>query len=133
MKPEPFPQKSVAPARATLALPDGERPAFVRAVFLETFGRGRNMADPAVLNDAAMAAGLPPERIAEGTADPQAKAALFEAVETAKRIGLFGAPSFVTSDLEIFWGDDRLEDALAWERTGSLPAGDRPAPNNALA
>ena len=31
-------------------------------------------------------------------------------------IGLFGAPSFVTPDGELFWGNDRLEDALEWVR-----------------
>jgi len=131
--PEPFPQKSVAPARAALSLPQAERPAFCRAVFLETFGRGRDMADPAVLEDAARAAGLDPARIAAGAAEADAKAALFDAVETAKRIGLFGAPSFVTEDGEIFWGDDRLEDALAWALTGSLPAADDAAQKVATA
>lgn len=132
-KPEIFPQRSVAPARATLSLPGPERPAFVRAVFAEVFGRGRNMADEAVLADAARAAGLEPERIAAGAADPDNRAALFAAVEEARRIGVFGAPSFVTSDGEIFWGDDRLADALAWERTGSLPAADLPPPTTANA
>lgn len=132
-KPEPFPQRSVGPARAALSLAPSERPAFCRAVFLETFGRGRDMAAPEVLADAARAAGLDPARIAAGAADGDAKAALFEAVDEAKRLGLFGAPSFVTSDGEVFWGDDRLEDALAWERTGSLPAAGLSAPPNATA
>ncbi len=32
----------------------------------------------------------------------------------AQRIGIFGAPSFTTADGELFWGNDRLESALAW-------------------
>jgi len=132
-KPEVFPQKSVGAARATLSLPAHERPAFGRAVFAEVFAHGRDMADPAALADAARAAGLDPARIAAGTADPAAKAALFEAVEEAKTLGIFGAPTFVASDRELFWGDDRLEDALAWERTGSLPAGDLPRSGTATA
>jgi 2-hydroxychromene-2-carboxylate isomerase len=27
---------------------------------------------------------------------------------------MFGAPNFVTEDGEWFWGNDRLEQALAW-------------------
>ncbi len=32
--------------------------------------------------------------------------------EAAQRLGLYGAPSFTTEDGELFWGDDRLENAL---------------------
>jgi 2-hydroxychromene-2-carboxylate isomerase len=32
----------------------------------------------------------------------------------AQEIGIFGAPTFTTADGELFWGDDRLEQALAW-------------------
>jgi 2-hydroxychromene-2-carboxylate isomerase len=35
------------------------------------------------------------------------------ATEAARTRGIFGSPSFVV-DGELFWGDDRLEDALAW-------------------
>ena len=42
-------------------------------------------------------------------------AALYEAnTEEARRHGIFGSPSFVTEDGEMFWGDDRLEEAIAW-------------------
>ncbi|TMJ42244.1 MAG: 2-hydroxychromene-2-carboxylate isomerase, partial [Alphaproteobacteria bacterium] len=34
--------------------------------------------------------------------------------EEAMRLQLFGAPSFVTPDGEVFWGNDRLEMALNW-------------------
>ena len=36
----------------------------------------------------------------------------------ARSIGIFGSPTFVVGD-EIFWGDDRLEDALEWYRAHS--------------
>ncbi len=32
----------------------------------------------------------------------------------AEELGIFGAPSFVTRDGELFWGNDRLEAALKW-------------------
>jgi 2-hydroxychromene-2-carboxylate isomerase len=39
----------------------------------------------------------------------------FEAsTEDARRHGVFGSPSFVAGDGEMFWGDDRLEEAIAW-------------------
>ncbi|MBJ3776221.1 2-hydroxychromene-2-carboxylate isomerase [Acuticoccus mangrovi] len=123
VRPAVFPQKSVAAGRAALALEGEERAAFSRAVFGEIFGKGRDCADLAVLADAATAAGLDPERVVAGASDATAKAALFAAVDEAKTHGIFGAPSFVTHDGALFWGDDRLDHALHWERTGMLPEG----------
>ena len=40
-----------------------------------------------------------------------------EATEEAKALGIFGSPSFVV-DSELFWGDDRLEDAIRWSKAG---------------
>ena len=42
------------------------------------------------------------------------KAELRANTEAAMNRGLFGAPTFVTADGELFWGDDRLEQALDW-------------------
>jgi 2-hydroxychromene-2-carboxylate isomerase len=35
-------------------------------------------------------------------------------VTQARERGLFGSPSFLTADGELFWGNDRLESALDW-------------------
>jgi 2-hydroxychromene-2-carboxylate isomerase len=43
-----------------------------------------------------------------------------EETDAARRLGIFGSPSFVAEG-EVFWGDDRLEEALDWAR-GSHPA-----------
>jgi 2-hydroxychromene-2-carboxylate isomerase len=40
-------------------------------------------------------------------------------VEAAQFLGVFGAPSFTTADGELFWGNDRLEQALAWAKRGN--------------
>ena len=37
-----------------------------------------------------------------------------EATDEARKLGIFGAPTFVVGK-ELFWGDDRLEDAVAWQ------------------
>jgi 2-hydroxychromene-2-carboxylate isomerase len=44
---------------------------------------------------------------------------LRQQTDEAQRLGIFGAPTFVTADGELFWGNDRLERALQWARTGS--------------
>jgi 2-hydroxychromene-2-carboxylate isomerase len=35
------------------------------------------------------------------------------ATARARALGIFGSPTFV-ADGELFWGDDRLEDAIDW-------------------
>jgi 2-hydroxychromene-2-carboxylate isomerase len=42
------------------------------------------------------------------------KAHLRAQTEEAQQRGIFGAPTFITADGELFWGNDRLEAALRW-------------------
>jgi 2-hydroxychromene-2-carboxylate isomerase len=46
-----------------------------------------------------------------------AKDALRSNTGRAQSLGIFGAPTFVARG-EVFWGGDRLEDALAWQLRG---------------
>ena len=58
-------------------------------------------------------------------------AALYEAnTDEARSHGIFGSPSFVTEDGEMFWGDDRLEEAIAWA-AGTHPLRERQASRSA--
>ena len=53
------------------------------------------------------------------TSEP-VKEQLREETAVAAGHGIFGAPSFVTEDSELFWGNDRIEDALDWAVRGTL-------------
>ena len=112
-KPTLFPQNGLLAARVTLvALDQGWAPAFVRGVFEAQFVRGQNIADPAVLQPViGHAGGRAQALIDAGSAE--VKAALRARTEQAAELGIFGAPTFI-ADGEMFWGDDRLEEALAW-------------------
>ena len=44
----------------------------------------------------------------------EVKSQLRAHTEQAQRLDIFGSPSFVTADGELFWGNDRLEAALSW-------------------
>jgi len=46
--------------------------------------------------------------------DPAIKDRLRAQTERAAALGIFGAPTFITESGELFWGDDRLAQALAW-------------------
>jgi 2-hydroxychromene-2-carboxylate isomerase len=64
--------------------------------------------------------GQDPERVLALAARPEAAARLDAETEVARRLGAFGSPTFVAGD-ELFWGDDRLEEALDWA-AGRHPA-----------
>lgn len=101
-RPSVFPRNSVLAARAALGR-DGQ---FVRAVFRANFAEDRDIADPEVI--ASLGGDLGRVQSAE------VKAALRNQVDEARRLGLFGAPSFVVAGSELFFGQDRLADALDW-------------------
>jgi len=62
---------------------------------------------------AAASASMEPLLAAAGS--DAVKRALRAQTEAAVAAGIFGAPAFIASDGELFWGNDRLEQALAWE------------------
>jgi 2-hydroxychromene-2-carboxylate isomerase len=51
-----------------------------------------------------------------------AKAALTAETNAARELGIFGSPTF-TVGRELFWGDDRLGDAISWCRCGRVERG----------
>lgn len=115
-RPPGFPQNSLRAARIALAACESTQgPAFCRAVFRAGFADARDIAAPATLEQALTEAKLP-RALLDAADDPARKAELRTIGEAAATRGLFGAPSFTVGD-ELFWGDDRLDDALAWART----------------
>jgi 2-hydroxychromene-2-carboxylate isomerase len=113
-RPDPFPQNTLLTARLALAAPEDRRADFSRAVFRAEFGEGRNISDEQVLCDYLAATSLDADALLAKAKSDEVKAKLRSETETAQRAGLFGAPAFVAPDGELFWGDDRLEQALDW-------------------
>ena len=113
--PKPFPQSSLLAARAALSIDDiAQRAAFSRAVFETEFAEGRSIDDPFAIGACASKAGLNAAAVLQASRTDEIKTKLREATDEAKSLGIFGAPTFVTEDGELFWGDDRLEAALKW-------------------
>jgi 2-hydroxychromene-2-carboxylate isomerase len=114
-RPDPFPQSSLLAARVALVgLAEGWGETFCRAVFAAEFGEGRHIAEQAVIADLLRALDVSVEPILARAQSEEIKAKLRAETDAAQRLGVFGAPSFVTGDGELFWGNDRLEQALAW-------------------
>jgi 2-hydroxychromene-2-carboxylate isomerase len=116
-RPEPFPQASLLAARVALVgLGSAWGEDFCVSVLRTEFADGRRidatetiraiLADLKVDPDAALATALTDD----------IKNALRSQTAEAERLDMFGAPTFTTADGELFWGNDRLEAAIAWAR-----------------
>jgi 2-hydroxychromene-2-carboxylate isomerase len=117
-RPEPFPQNSLLAARVALAAFDqGWGEDFCRAVFRAEFGEGHRIEDAATISDVLVGLNVEPGPALAAVQSDAIKARLRRETEEAQRLGLFGAPSFVCADGELFWGNDRLEPALRWAKT----------------
>jgi 2-hydroxychromene-2-carboxylate isomerase len=117
--PNPFPQNSLLCARIAAAVEGPLRERFAQAVYQLEFGEGRTISDPLVAAEALRRAGLDAALVEKAQTD-EIKQALRASTEQAQAAGVFGAPTFVTEDGEIFWGNDRLEHALEWALKGHL-------------
>jgi len=112
--PSRFPRNGLLAARVALVgVEEGWVAPFARAVMSANFAEDREIGEEAVIVEILGALGLPAaELMARAQADAN-KLALRCQTERAAELGLFGAPSFRVGE-ELFWGNDRLEDALAW-------------------
>ena len=118
-RPEPFPQNSLLAARVALVgLNTTWGEEFCRTVFRAEFCEGRQIDDPAVISDILERLQVKSTPVLVAARTDQTKASLRVQTEEARRLGIFGAPSFITEDGELFWGNDRLERALAWAKNG---------------
>jgi 2-hydroxychromene-2-carboxylate isomerase len=114
-RPDPFPQPSLLAARVAHAgLEAGWGEAFSRAVYAAEFADGRQIGEEAVIADLLRGLGVAPEPALARARSDEIKAALRATTAEAERAGVFGAPSFVVADGELFWGHDRMAEALAW-------------------
>lgn len=117
--PSQFPRNGLLSARVASSYAEAPwLPSFVRAVYAANFAEDLDIADAAVVAHCLRAAGQPADPILETARSASAKNALRATTEAAVERGIFGAPSFVVGP-ELFWGNDRLEDALNWAQRAS--------------
>jgi 2-hydroxychromene-2-carboxylate isomerase len=111
--PDPWPGNSLFAMRAaTFAKQTGRAVSFALAAFRQAFAAGRDLTEPDNVLIAAAACELHPNAVTKATASESVKTALREATEAAGDLGVRGVPS-VLVDEQVFWGDDRLAEAVA--------------------
>lgn len=86
----------------------GAGPAFALALYAETFGAGAPPLDDAALGRVATQAGLEAAGLLSALGEESTTKAYERNLTDALAAGAFGAPTFVTPDGALFWGQDRL-------------------------
>jgi 2-hydroxychromene-2-carboxylate isomerase len=111
--PDPWPGNSLTAMRvATFAQQGGRAVAFSLAAFRQAFAAGRDLSVTDNVLIAAAACELHPRAVLKAIDTRAVKDGLRAATDEALARGVTGVPTVAVGD-ELFWGDDRLEDAAS--------------------
>jgi 2-hydroxychromene-2-carboxylate isomerase len=115
--PAPYPlgEFDLANCVAVLAMQEGWCEDYVRATYRRWFVDGQEAGSEPNLSQTLEEIGQNVARVLERAGDLDIEAAYVEQTDRAQRAGIFGSPSYIV-DGEVFWGDDRLEDAVVWAK-----------------
>ena len=111
-RPTEFPRSALLPLR--VALVGAAQPwigAYCSRIMSLNFAEDRAIDDPILVAEVLMQLGLDAQTILDEAQSDANKLKLRQQTEAAQARGIFGAPTFFVGD-EMFWGDDRLDDAL---------------------
>lgn len=109
--PDPWPGNMLTAMRAaTFAKNTGRTVAFALAAFRQAFAAGRDLGELDNVLIAAAACELHPRAVIAGIESRGVKDELRRATDEAVERGVIGVPTVAVGD-ELFWGDDRLEEA----------------------
>lgn len=117
MLPAPYPLKELELANrvAVVAKAEGWLEHYAVATYRRWFEYGEPAGSEPNLSQSIAACGQDPARAIDAANSSEANASLEAATSMARELGIFGSPTFVVGR-ELFWGDDRLYDAVAWHR-----------------
>jgi 2-hydroxychromene-2-carboxylate isomerase len=115
--PAPYPLAELVFANqvATLGVEEGWVEGFTRASYRRWFETCEPAGEDPNLSASLREIGQDPARVRDAATSDRIAGALARATDEAMALGVFGSPSFVVKS-EVFWGDDRLEDAVDWAR-----------------
>ena len=110
--PDPWPGEMLNAMRvATFAKQTGRTVSFSLAAFRQAFAAGRDLGDPDNVMIAGAACELHPRALLKAVETDVVKSALREATDAAGDLGVEGVPTLAVGG-RLFWGDDRLEEAI---------------------
>lgn len=111
--PYPLPGLVLANQVATLGVQEGWVEEYTRATYSRWFEGGEPAGEEPNISASLREIGRDPTSVLDTAQSKPITNALSKATDEAMKLGVFGSPTFVVEG-EVFWGDDRLEDAVAW-------------------
>jgi 2-hydroxychromene-2-carboxylate isomerase len=119
--PAPYPAKQsiVANLIATVGMRQGWGAHFVRAAYRRWFQLGEEMGSEPNLSESLRDISQEPQSVLALANAAGTQNALMAETDVARGLGIFGSPTFAIGR-ELFWGDDRLEDAVSWYKHGCV-------------
>ena len=113
--PYPLSEFDLANQIAILGLDKGWGKDYIRLTYKKWFQEGKEPAIDPSISEICKELGLNKNEIVS-----EAKSEIFEKkyisnTDSARENKVFGSPSFIVEN-EIFWGDDRMEDAINWAK-----------------
>jgi 2-hydroxychromene-2-carboxylate isomerase len=119
--PAPYPVKQsvVANLIALVGMREGWGADFVQSAYRRWMQLGQETGSEPNVSESLRDVGQDPTRVLTLAHDENAMSALTAETDAAQALGIFGAPTFAVG-AELFWGDDRLEDAISWYQHGRV-------------
>jgi 2-hydroxychromene-2-carboxylate isomerase len=117
--PYPLTEFDLANKVAVLGAQEGWCKEYVQEAYRRWFQRGEEAGLDPYLQETLRHIGQDPDRVIQSARSEPIEQAYKEATDEARRLNVFGSPSFVIEG-EVFWGDDRLHDAIEWGRSRTL-------------
>ncbi|MGA3403967.1 MAG: 2-hydroxychromene-2-carboxylate isomerase [Acetobacteraceae bacterium] len=96
-----------------IAADEGWCPAYTKAVYRNWFLDDKDPGDRETLRSILLSLGKDPVALLERAGSPDLQERYAAQTDVARQAGIFGSPTFMVGE-EMFWGDDRLEEALDW-------------------
>ena len=119
--PYPLAEFDLANRVAMVGEAEGWCADYTQATYRRWFRDGLPSGGEPNLSDSLREIGQDPLSVVERANTPEVERAYRTATDEAKQAGVFGSPSFIVHG-ELFWGDDRLNDAISWYREGRVVA-----------
>ena len=122
--PAPYPAKQslLANKVALVGMQEGWGEAFVRIAYRRWFQLGQETGSEPNLSESLREVGQDPTRVIDAANAETTSQRLQSETDEARQLGIFGSPTFTVGG-ELFWGDDRLEDAVSFHQHGRVMRG----------
>ena len=105
----------IANKLAILGLKEGWGVDYVRLTYKRWFQEGKEPATEPNISEICNELKIDKEKVISSANSSDIENQYLKNTESARENKVFGSPTFIVNS-EIFWGDDRMEDAITWSK-----------------